>query len=148
MGKINLRRVNMICKRVAEELIIDLVILFISRMTFRSVVCGCTMDPEKAPVPMQPTIKSLRDLTAKELSGAIGRDMLVPGWEVKGGWKNWFQSIVKTVLRLIVGWFGGSQALFPDDGQNFEDRLIVYFLQQDYEPLVARQMAKDIANSL
>lgn len=120
---------------------------FTRRMTFTSVVCGCSMNPEMAPALMQPMVKSLNDTTVAQLSKAISSSMLVPGWKVKGGWKTLLQTILRRIVKIIciflqlpdVNLFAGSEL-------SFEDRLFVYFKGQGYDELLSKQMAKDIAN--
>jgi len=120
-------------------------------MNFASVVSGCCMNAQSGPPPMRPIIQAQNEATLAKLRDAINCNMLVPGWQVKGGWKSWFSAILKTVIRILKSFFPFLSWALPDvsnEEPSFQERLYQYFKGQGYEDLVSRQMANDIANSV
>jgi hypothetical protein len=103
------------------------------------------MDPANAPMMMRSHIAQMNSDTVSNLKAVIASNMLTPGWQVKGGWKTWFETIMKTVWKIILSFFGIQG---PSIEPSFMERLYDYFKTQGYEDLHAKQMAKDIATAI
>src|SRR5699024_11201110 len=101
-------------------------------MKFSDVVSGCCMTPPSAPEMIREHIATLNEETEEKLKSGILRHMLIPGWQVKGGWKTWLENIVVAVCKRIAGFFGFNG---PEIEPSFEERLRVYFKEQGYDDL-------------
>lgn len=110
-------------------------------MTFSTVVSGSALNPDAAPEMMKSVLKSMNDATVAQLLEAINACALAKAWNVKGGYLNWFYSVIKGVAEIFA-------RLFNIKFNYNADGLMEYFKSVGYNNDEAGEIAKNISNEM
>lgn len=113
-------------------------------MTFDAVVSGSALNPESVSKIMQPAIKEINALTAREILQAINFNLLTTSWKFEGGWRGWFLNILSGLTMFVVRGLSPGRIV----GSTIEQRLLSYFQSQGYSLAESVTMAREIAYDL